>query len=497
MSNTNYFDYAALSLYTGVSGLKPVIDDPNCSWVLGQWNGINKDSSAQEIKKDIDSRLELIIDTFKLTIPKFKTWSRHFVIPEFFFHCAEGPYPYVKVDGNQYPFEYIVSELRAKLLAVIPNDSNYYHIVIGSALTSNVEDYGTFLNSTAVLDRQAALNSIISPQMLTALAKYESNFRWKRGIDLDIKDDSNLLKATNSDLDALNAFMRSARSNPLCIVRNRGALFFINKSKMADFEVYVYEKQNESTVDLTMGILDNNGKIATNGMITEWLANYPSYSILSGDKHTSPESNNARICPTVDYSNIEIGVEICLDHRLQRLRRTVDMTKENGAAANNYPLQKQIIPSGGMQILDYAVAAVGVYPPQHGGVIFNADGCEAIYTNYSGDAPKILNGKAGIFKGITAGVYNKSIQSLWTGRDGNTYYSHSQFATSTPNAKIGGFNNALGLNNQKVATYEGSSENPMNKTTDSYTPTIIPVGNISADIFATEHAEIHHYSPTV
>jgi hypothetical protein len=472
------FDYSAWSLYTGPSELKTIINDPSCSWVVGQWDGINANSSKEEIKKDIDYRIQIIIDNLKQIIPQFKTYNRHFVIPEFFFHCVEGPYPNIKVDGENYPFEYIVLSLKKELKALIPNDNNYYTIIIGSTLTSNIEDYASFLNSDAVLQRQAELNAIL-PKGIHNLCKAHDNYKWKRSLDFKLSE--------NKDLDLLNSFMKSARSNPLCTVRNRGAYFHFNKTMMEDVEVFLYEKQNESTVDLTMGIFDSNGKITTNGMITEWLGNYPSYSILSGDKQTSTPSTYARFTPSF-FGSSDIGVEICLDHRLQRLRRTVDMSIVNGAAADNYPLFKQFIPSGGMQILDYSVAAT------KNAYIFNADGCDKIYTDYTDPNSVILNGESGKFKGITCGVYNQSIQSKWTGRDTQTYYSHSQIASTTNESSIEGFNNALGLNNIMATTYNGSEQAPSNARTDSFNPTIFPT-EITENVFALNEGEIHYYNP--
>lgn len=472
------FDYSAWSLYTGPSQLKSIIHNPSCSWVVGQWNGINTDTSKEEIKKDIDYRIKIVLDSLKQIIPQFKTYNRHFVIPEFFFHCVEGPYPDIKIDGEKYPFEYIVSKIKDELKNIIPNDNNYYNVIIGSTLTSNIEDYSAFLNSSLVLERQAALNEIL-PKNIHTLCKEHQNYKWKRVLDY---------KKTNDEhLDVLNAFMKSARGNPLCTVRNRGAFFHFNKTMMKDVEVFLYEKQNESTVDLTMGMFDDKGQITTNGMITEWLGNYPSYSILSGDKQTSPESTFARFSPSF-IGNNDVGVEICLDHRLQRLRRTVDMSVINGAATNNYPLFKQFIPSGGMQILDYSVAAT------KNSYIFNADGCDKIYKTYTDPESYILNGESGKFKGITCGVYNQSVQSKWTGRDTQTYYSHSQIASTTNESFISGFNNAMGLNNIMANTYNGSEEAPCNERTDSFSPKIFP-NVIAENVFALNKGEIHYYEP--
>lgn len=481
------FDFAAWSLYTGPSYLEPVINDPSCPWVVGQWNGIDSNSSASEIRKDIDARITLVVETFQKVLPSFKTYNRHFVIPEFFFHSQAGPYPNVKVDGVSYPFDYIVLTLRDKLKACIPNDNNYYEVVIGSVLTSNIDNYEDFLNSDEVVERQNQLNAILPPHLFKA-ANGDLKARWSRHFVKQEHISSNKLMANGSALDDLNNFMLVSRGNPLCTVRNRGAFFRLNKTMMPDIEVFVYEKQYESTVDLTMGVFNSDGSITHNGMITEWIGNYPSYSILNGDKQTTPLSTNARFNPSyVGFA--DYGIEICLDHRLQRLRRTVDMSKENGAAADNYPLFKQIIPSGGMQILDYSVAA------NRNSIIFNADGCDKVYYVYTDPNSAILNGEAGIFKGITCGVYNQSVQSQWLARDGHFYYSHSQLAFTVNDSVVEGFNNAKGLNNLKALTFYGTADNPVNALTDSYTPVILQLRQDSL-LFAGSTGDLHYYDPS-
>ena len=475
------FEFTSWSVYTGPSYLKTIIPDENCPWIVGQWDAINNDAKEGEIKNDIDARIDMVINNLQKVIPLYKTYNRHFVIPEFFFRCKQGPYPYLKVDGKNYPLEYIRLQMQERLKGVIPNDNNYYTVVIGSVLTSNVVNYDVFLNSPQVQERLDQLNQLLAGKLNFSNAN--GPVSWRRTSMIPKQH----LQA-NPDLNVLNNFMNECRANPFCTVRNRGVYFHFNRSMMEVPESFVYEKQYESKVDLTMGMFDAQGKIQTGGMITEWMGNYPSYNILNGDKQTGGQySTNARFTPKF-MGNVDVGVEICLDHRLQRLRRTVDMCTQNGAAADNYPLFKQIIPSGGMQILDYSVAA------DKNCVIFNADGCDKIYYVYTDPNSYILNGEAGIFRGITCGVYNQSIQSKWKGYDGNIYYSHSQLAFCTNGSNIGGFNNALGLNNPKATTFEGTSENPYNILTDSYNPTMILLGG-DTKLFAAGMGEIHNYFP--
>ncbi len=474
-------DFSGWSLYTGPSFLKNIISDPNCPWVVGQWDGINKDTSAAEIKNDIEARILFFIDAFKKILPKFKTINRHFVVPEFYFRCKQGPYPYIKVDGLNYPFEYIKLRIQTELQKIIPKDSNTYTIAIGSVLTSNIADYSSFLSSSMVTQRMNELNAVLATgnkTMLNHTAK-TSWFRNLSHVDKNYKD--------SNDLTALNNFMKLCRANPLCTVRNRGVYYQFNQQLSGGVATYVYEKQYESTVDLTMGVYDPNNKITHGGMLTEWMANYPSYSTLKGDKQIDKFSTNARFTPAL-VGNYDVGVEICLDHRLQRLRRTVDMTVANGADANNYPIIRQLIPSGGMQIIDYSVAT------DKASAIFNADGCDKIYVVYGDESTVILNGQAGIFTGITCGVFNKSIQSKWIGKDGNTYYSHSQLAFPTQASVLDGYNNALYLNNKKAITNEGTAQKPFNIITDSFKQSLIKLG-ITTDLFAATTGELHYYEP--
>jgi hypothetical protein len=472
-------DFAAWSLYTGPAYLKNVIDDPNCPWVVGQWTGINRDTSVEEIRNDIDARIELLGKALRLMISGFRSDMRYFVVPEFFFRCQQGPYPDCRIDEQFTPLEYIRSRVRRLLREVIPDDGHWYAVVIGSVLTSNIQDYQQFLQSDPVKERLLELRALFLGTHSEVRPPKASFWLRNSGAAASAK--------RNSALDGLNDFMKKSREDPLCTVRNRGIFFCCNRSLSEDIESFVYEKQNESTVDLTMGVFGADGKITDGGMITEWMANYPSYSIIKGDKQTGRYSTASRFNPAI-MPNSDIGVEICLDHRLQRLRRTVGMTKEHGADTDNYPVAVQLLPSGGMQILDYSVVA------DAGGVIFNADGCDKIFGSYGDEKTVILDGNAGVFRGITCGVYNRSIQSKWKGRDGQTCYSHSQLAFATQDSRLYGFNNAFGIDNIKAKTFICQTDGPYNPQTDRYASETIPF-EMETELFVAGTGELHCYRP--
>lgn len=497
--------YIAWALYTGPSNVVPLWK--NSRWISGKWNGAHDDTSPAAFKTDIDARIDILFKTLltarsKIPSTASRTSRRFFVIPEFFFRCKYGPYPYIRIDG-ELPYEYICSSIKKKLenaFSEIKRES--WIICIGSVLTCNVTNIAKFLSSAPVTDRLKALNE-----------KLESLENRQYAIDAvpvpNIKALSYFSVANHEAADentnpatvknAINNLMTQYRADPLCVVRNRGAIFTQNDEGTF---CHHYEKQNESTVDLTMGILELNnkkklniqeltidGKLTIDGMITEWIAGYPSISIIDGDQNRLPNSPMAaRIKMGDEESVLHLGVEICLDHRFKRLRRTAEMKKKNGAAENNPPLHVQLIPSGGMQILDYSVAA------GRGGAIFNCDGCDPILNKYSGKGKPVIP-QSGTLVGKNCGVYASSAQKM-VSREKFCYYSHSQLAFRSGDNEISGYDNASGDKNEKGATYKDKPDGQGNLLLEKYgTAKIFPVDDEEhPELFAAGHGELHIYS---
>ena len=475
--------YIAWSLHTGPANATPLWEDSR--WITGKWNGVDIKSS-DDIQRDIDARVDVIISSFclarnNLSATQKISATNYFVIPEFYFHSMYGPYPNVKI-GGKYPYEYILSSIREKLAEVPLLEDEVWVISIGTVMTCNVSDIPEFLESVEVKERLDALNNEIRKFQL----ENRSNLL-KNGTHIKAMGYMNVSKANIGAKEEINSLMRQYRANPLCIVRNRGAVLKVDSS--SPIKCYKHEKQNESTVDLTMGVLSEKGDtIEIGGMITEWLAGYPSVSIIAGDKNSESNPTAARM--SIDGSSsqsphaLELGVEICLDHRLQRLRRTVEMTKENGADADNPSLDLQIITSGGMQILDESVVS-GCQ-----GAIFNADGCDPILDQYNSEGKPVIDG-SGVFKGIACGVYISSAQTMREIEQ--KYYSHSQLSFRYGNQEIVGYDNAKGINNIKGATYDKDSKT--NPILDSYTAPMIvnvPCDN-STPLYAAGLGELHMY----
>jgi len=468
MNNT----YTAWALFTG-----PELPTPlwkNSRWITGQWNGI------EELKTDIDARIDRLIESFKKCRKQISgsggSLTNYFVVPEFYFHCTYGPYPMIEIEDGQLPYEYICSSLEGRIKTIsqefAPQES--WIICAGSVLTCNIPDVKEFLGSEGVKNRLEKLNQEISKLSKKLGYKTANDFKtsptYIKALSYPSKFDmvkSGALPVGEPEA-AIDARMVEFRSDPLCTVRNRGILFSASFSGQDGTSVksWQYEKQNESTVDLTMGkLVSINGacELEHGNMITEWMANYPSISIINGDKNTGNAPLAARI--TV-INKQEIGVEICLDHRLERLRRTVGMTKENGAAEDNPPLNLQLIPSGGMQILEESVVAGA------SGAIFNSDGCDPVLDQYNDKGTPIIIG-SGSVKQIACGVYAISAQTMvkipgQETRPEHDYYCHSQLCFRYGADELDGYNNALGNNNKKGQTYDPANQN--NPSLDVYFP---------------------------
>ena len=358
-------------------------------------------------------------------------------------------------------------------------------ICTGSVLTTHGTDIAKFLAGTEGKKRLTTLNEAYSRAAQTNTAPV-------RTPHIGLTRLKTLIAATEpkTEYDEFNALVNSYRQDPLCTVRNRAEIFVYNGGSTGDILRYSVEKQAESTVDLTLGVLQN-GVIDTGGQITEWLANYPPVSIISGDNQkagTSSERQPGARIPIISYKqSVELGAEICLDHRLQRLRRTVDM-------AGNSPLDIQLVPSGGMQLLSYAIAGGS------SGAIFNADGCDYILNQYNSAGKPVItyNGEAssGVTKQVITGVYTASVQTKSKGTDGTPYYSHSQLAFRTTELGPFGYLNPDSTENPGGVTFSGDVSSPANQYLDLYkepvTHSVITSRNVD-DYFTANLGEVHQY----
>ncbi len=510
--------YTAWALHTGPTKPIHLWKGSLCPWVAGAWNG--KDS----IKDDIDERVDLIAENIqrahkivqeaRKATEESDSGVNYFVVPEFYFHCKHGPYPAKRIGpGNELPFDYILSSLKAKIKAAGEGlinkkqikGSERWVICAGSALTCDLPDIGNFLKSERVVARMRELNELLKGLSPTGLARKKMRTRRysKRKRSTGGRPGNAISPAEEAE-NRIEEAMAEFLDGPLCVVRNRGVLLDMTLEesgvRLSQPWAWTYEKQNESSIDLTMGMIKDVGKKPVRldpcGMIAEWMAGYPSVSIIEGDKNSEQAPLGARItaAPSSSVKSLELGVEICLDHSLSRLRRTVGMTVSTGASADNPPLDVQLIASGGMQIQDYSVAV------RPGGAIFNSDGMDPIIDQYfSYGKPVMKHGKQGgteSCRSLTCGVYTLSTETMRR-REGTEYYAHSQLAFRCRDDKIddlGGYNNALGKSNRKAQTYNPSSG--VNEVLDGYK--LNCSGNLGerSELFVAGLGELHVYVNT-
>ncbi|WP_420065731.1 hypothetical protein [Pectobacterium colocasium] len=485
ITKNNFF---AWSLYTAYRN--PVTIG---NWVAAEWPG-QAITSAQDMQSDIDFRIDMFINALNVAIAgaaHCNNWVRYFVVPEFYFHSVHGPYPGLTINGNS-AFDYLMNQLSTRVkntLAASSEAGRDWVICTGSVLTTNIIDIAQFLNGPEVQKRLATLNAAYnSPLQKNALPVPTAHIGLMRLKPFEAETKSQ----SNTSYDELNALVNAYRQDPLCTVRNRAGILVYNGGSSGKILSNIVEKQAESTVDLTLGVLQN-GMIDTGGQITEWLANYPPVSILNGDNQGTGtgiyRKPGARM-PIVSYGqNVELGVEICLDHRLQRLRRTVEMV-------GNSPLDIQLVPSGGMQLLDYGIAGGS------SGAIFNADGCDYILDQYNASGKPVIttDGKPGngTAKQVITGVYTSSAQTR-SESNGVAYFSHSQLAYRTTDVGPAGYINPEDTNNPGGITFSGGSSSPANPYLDLYNSPVITAVTSSSpsvnDYFTAGLGEIHQYSP--
>ena len=483
ITKNNFF---AWSLYTAYKN--PITVG---NWVAAQWPG-KIISTAQDMQDDIDFRIDMLIEALQVAIAGTENCNsgvRYFVVPEFYFHSAHGPYPNLSINGLS-AFEYLMDQLSGRIQGTLADSSDAKHdwvICTGGVLTTHITDITQFLATEEVQSRLTTLNEAYSRAMQQkAIATPTKHIGLIRSKHLEAKN------LEQTVFDEFNALVNAYRQDPLCTVRNRAGIFVYNGGSNGEIQRYSIEKQAESTVDLTLGMI-SDGEIDPAGQITEWLANYPPVSIINGDNQGDGtgiyRKPGARMSITSYEQPVELGAEICLDHRLQRLRRTVNMT-------GNKPLDIQLVPSGGMQLLDYSIAGGS------SGAIFNADGCDYLLDQYNANGQPVItqNGQAssGTAKQLITGVYTSSTQTRSEGTDGTFYFSHSQLAYRTKDIGPADYINPESTENPGGITFSGDASAPTNPYLDIYNPPVVTAVTTTSqqvnDYFTAGLGEVHQYS---
>ena len=331
--------------------------------------GINKYYLGLEDEKaDIEARLELLSVALGEAQQAFQADDktlRIFVIPEFFFRGSKGAYHSLHED-------FLIAGLQAILqkhapnidLAVFgtslfcPQKVNYAEPAIAKNFTLGDD----FLNVYRACQSQRQSLGLATPsmqEMLFYLDELEclqdeqaqgpnQNLTQISAQNQNPKGNFNQTPGPRSPLESvLQEVLASADRQAPLLVSNVCQLFLSAQRHLR------VQKKFKSKVDFVLNYYRNSARTQTNhNAYLQTFVKYPPIANANSELKTTDLDPYG----VFYWSNLKIGVEICLDHIRQRMSRAVD------------DLDLQIIPSCGVEVTLNAVAA------RPGGYVFNCDG---------------------------------------------------------------------------------------------------------------------------
>lgn len=278
-----------------------------------------------------------------------------FMVPEFFFHGIYGPYLWNSSYEND-PLIVLQTYLKSEL-----SQYKNWIFVAGSILT---------------IDSNKNIDSLLADY------KYKND-----SVNNLYEDYISLMKQGRYNEGSVKAkeiqdFVQKSHGSSDVKVKNRTVI--IDNTQYT--QIISSEKEFISNEDLPLVSTDSNYKV-----ITEQMSAYPNINLTNGDVKSQPNDPYSIFTTYQDQTlpggNINIGMDICLDHSNNRLRKNLDLNNNTLKSLGLNPLHIQLIPSAGMQI-----HADGVSVDKNG-LVFNVDGeyglvsttgVNSLYLNYSG-----------------------------------------------------------------------------------------------------------------
>lgn len=352
------------------------IGNPNGPGAVAGTNLGNTDT-----QQDFLDRIQILkngVDTAKAQLPTNEEGVINlFVAPEFYFHGVKGPYVYQDAAADP------VDAIRQALAEAFSADEYLTWVfAFGSVVTAQIQNLEKVLRSNAASTRNKVVQSLAE--------------QWSKAFGP--------LKSVLFDM--LVNFIKVCHSYPCCEVRNRSVIVS-NLPLMSstdipfDTNAITTEKYFVSNEDLLL--YDVEGA----DIITEQMTGYPPLDLSGGDFKLKVDDPYAifRLPIHGQYVDMDLGVEICLDHSDTRLRRNLSTfsTIQIGG------IHVQMIPSCGMQIIAPSVAA------DKNGFVFNCDGQYALNDEPKGSA--VLNEVDCLYANYT-----------WANEKGLKYAAHTQLA---------------------------------------------------------------------
>lgn len=295
-----------------------------------------------DFDQDINARIAILknaVDIAKAALPSNEDITKVnniFVAPEFYFHGYLGPYIYDADSAD--PAKTILNAL-----ASIFNVDDYpnWTFVFGTVVSAKVANIAAVFKSHTVRMRKELTKSLA----ITAQVQFGN----ARSVTEQI------LSNTINDLCAY----------PAVEVRDRALIFSNLSLGMIDQSSVTNQMTTEkyflSPIDFLLFEKDDND------VVTEEMVAYPYIDLSDGDIKKNAFDEYALFSQDFGGINlprqVNIGVEICLDHDDARLRKNMNRNSDDCGG-----MHIQIIPSSGSMIVHQSVAV------NRDGFVFNCDG---------------------------------------------------------------------------------------------------------------------------
>ncbi len=311
-------------------------------------------------KDDINARLEIVSQVLNQAIASGKICTdedtlKVFTFPEFYWRGIKGAYYY---SNSTYDDMYVfIQDGLGRIINQIGSKYNLNNslFLFGSILTTHditgcetdaeqilAKAGDDYLRVYSIIKQGSENNNLASMSQLLKIADQKINAQTDNDEAL-----ANLL------VDVLNMSDILAEKK----VYNRCFAYFYNNS-------YSIQKEFKSKEDFIL----NNPSAAQNTVndYLQTMVNYP--SVMDNDNPV-----DTLLYSTFKCGNLDIGVEICLDHKRKRLLKYVSDQRIQR-------LDIQIVISCGMQLMKDSAAT------KKGGILFNCDGEYVIDNNGEPDA---------------------------------------------------------------------------------------------------------------
>jgi len=299
---------------------------------------------ADEPRADITTRIAILrhaVETARALLPTDEepgSVLNVFVAPEFFWHGGQGPYLFEPHEPD--PADLILDALEHAFPADQYAD---WLFVAGTVVSAQVGDRHQLWAEPSVQIRNDTVKALTE------------QYRKASGA------------ITSLVYDMLRGFVVHCHAYPNVEVRNRAIVLSRIPVDGIRAELGAHRLTTEKYYDSNEDFLlfDVMGRP---DVITEQMTAYPVLDLSGGDDKREPFDIRAIFRHDYGQGHADIGVEICLDHADNRLRRNINSPTWPAAGG----LRLHLLPSCGMQLTAAGVAA-GV-----GGWAFNCDGEYAI-----------------------------------------------------------------------------------------------------------------------